>query len=286
MAATVSFNPMQTVNAAGSFNIQSLGYVQGQTLPDPAKRFSLSGGALSSAETLPMWAGVGIYEQIPAASANINSALGNLVGRATGLTGSYALSGFSVSDQDYSSISTPQSPVGLIGSGMGVHFFRLGSGARIPLAIDPSLASLEGGLVGQQVSWDFGGQRLVPYVASYPSLAVSSGTYVSSTGVLTVNFGSAPGVVAGDDVAFTGVNYAALNQSWTVLSVSTNTITVQALTGLGSLSITGGTMLAGGGAVNVEIIEIQIGNSMTIAYDPTTGFATWNRNGSVAIALI
>ena len=98
--------------------------------------------------------------------------------------------------------------------------------------------------------------------------------------------GSAPGVVAGDDVAFTGFNYAALNQSWTVLSVSTNTITVQALTGLGSLSITGGTMLAGGGAVNVEIIEIQIGNSMTIAYDPTTGFATWNRNGSVAIALI
>jgi len=288
MVANVTFNPNLTTNAAGSFNVTSLGYTQGCVLPDPAIRFSLSGGVLSQSETIPMWGGVGIYEFLngPATSTSPDPSLGNTVGRATALTGTYALTGFAVSEQAYNGITTPQSPVGLLGSGQNVHFYRIGSGALIAVAIDPALVSLEGGLINQQVSWDFGGQRLVPYVAAYAALAVSSATYVSSTGVLTVNFGSAPGVTVGSDAAFSGFNSLALNQSWSVLTVSGNTITVQALPGLGTLSITGGTLLAGGGALNAEIVGINIGNSMTVSYDPVTGFATWNRSGSTAVILI
>ena len=48
----------------------------------------------------------------------------------------------------------------------------------------------------------------------------------------------------------------------------------------------GGQVDAGGGALNVKVLDIQVGNSMTVNYDPVTGFATWNRNGSTAIILI
>ena len=172
MVANVSFNPMATTNAAGSFNVSSSGYIQGTALNDPSVRNYLAGGQLAASETLPMWGGVGISENLPALSAesgyNPNHTLGGQVGRATSLTQTAAggLSGFSVFDQNHSAITTPQSPVPLVGSGMTFNFYRLGSGARIVVAADPALVSLDGGPIGQQVSWDFANQLLVPYLGS------------------------------------------------------------------------------------------------------------------------
>ena len=50
--------------------------------------------------------------------------------------------------------------------------------------------------------------------------------------------------------------------------------------------MSGGTVLAGGGALDVDVIDMNVGNSMTVEYNPTTGFATWNRQGDCAIILI
>ena len=37
---------------------------------------------------------------------------------------------------------------------------------------------------------------------------------------------------------------------------------------------------------NVKVLSVEVGNSMTVSYDPVTGFATWNRSGTTAIILI
>lgn len=203
--STISFNPVLTTNAAGSFNVSSTGYIQGIALDQPAIRNSLAGGILADDETLPMWGGVGIYEKIPTAGAR--DTLGGVLGRSTALAGAKPLIGFSVFDQDHSMINTPQSPVPLAGSRMGVNFYRLGSGARIAVKCDPALVNLEGGLVTQQVSWDFDAQQLIAYNATP-------------------------------------------------------------------------------GALPVKVLDVQVGNSMTVSFDAITGFATWDREGTTAILLI
>ena len=64
--AEISINPSLTTNAAGSFNVQSLGFIQGLARDDPAVRNELAGGYLDAAETVPMWGGVAIEELIAA----------------------------------------------------------------------------------------------------------------------------------------------------------------------------------------------------------------------------
>ena len=178
MVATVSFNPVLTSNAGGSFNIDSSGYVQGQAMDDPSYRYWLAGGVLATTETLPMWGGVGISELIPSSTSTTTSApsLGGQIGRATTLTAQAAgqLTGFSVFDQAHHMINSPQSPVPLAGTGMSVNFYRMGSQARIAVACDPSLISLQTGLITQNVSWDFNSQRLQPYLASGGTESVTS----------------------------------------------------------------------------------------------------------------
>ena len=44
--------------------------------------------------------------------------------------------------------------------------------------------------------------------------------------------------------------------------------------------------VTGGGILPVRVLEVQVGNSMTVNYDPVTGFATWNRSGSCAVIQI
>src|SRR5579859_1843144 len=118
MSAQVTINQLLTTNAAGSFNVSAVGTVQGTFYDDPAVRYALAGGVLASAETIPMWGGVGIFEDVPGAA-------GGPVGRATALTGSKALTGFSVFNQAHAMIQSPQSPVPLAPSGGHVNFFRL-----------------------------------------------------------------------------------------------------------------------------------------------------------------
>jgi hypothetical protein len=203
MVANIAFNPYVQTSAAGMFNIESDGFIVGTAMPDPATRFALAGGWLASTETLPMFGGVGISESIPTERSTApvtptrpDLALGGVIGRAA----DYAhLTGFSVFDQNYAAVNTPQSPVPTVGSGGLVNFYRLGSGARVALAIDPTLVTLEGGLITAQVSWDFTNQKIIAFATTALAVKIlqikSSGcmvpVYTSGTGFTTWNYNGA-----------------------------------------------------------------------------------------------
>lgn len=294
MTANISFNPWVTTNGIGSFNIQSAGYVQGTALDDPSTRYALSGGVLAGTETIPMWGGVGISETTsPVTGGPLNGVTGGNITRATTQTAATSgqLTGFSVFDQNYSAVNTPQSPVPLVASGMTLNFYRLGSRARIAVGIDPSLVDLEGNVITQQVSWDFVNQLLVPFVGT---LTISSGTYNNTTGVVTLTM-SAPIVFGpGDSIVVSGLsgsgNFALLAGTFTALAGTTgSTVVYNAGAALGASAISGGSLTLGSGASSAlpcKILNVNIGNSMTVVYTAATGFATWNRSGSCAIIQI
>jgi hypothetical protein len=292
----ITINPNLTSNAAGTFNVTSVGLVQGTAYPDPSTRFALNGGLLATSETIPMFGGVGIFENVPNGSGtNPSATLGCQVGRANALTGSKALTAFSVFDQAYGMINSPQSPVPLAPSGGQVMYYRLGSRARIAVACDPSLVSLRGQPIGSQVSWDFVNQRLIPFSATYPQTTITGATWANTSGgqtTFTVGTDLTADINAGDDINVSGVvstggTGVGFNGAFTVVSITSSTIVVSqpAASSPGTYS-SGGVVLAGGGALNVEVIDVQDTNCMTVTYDPVTGFATWNYNGACAVILI
>jgi hypothetical protein len=287
MVATISFNPFVTTNAAGSFSVRSNGYVQGTAQDDPAIRYKLAGGVLAQSETLPAWGGMGISELIPGdGPTGPNKALGGVIGRATNVTAGAigSLTGFTVFDQNYSAVQTPQSPVPLVGSGATLMFYRLGSGARIAVAVDPSLADVEGDIITTAVSWDSARQMLVPFAAAEPAETITGITWAN--GIATVTTSAAHGYVAGDDVTLSGQVPSGYSGTQTILTVPTTTTFTYVLAVNPGTETTPGTIAAGGGALPVRVLSLEIGNSMTVSYDPVTGFATWNRSGSTALILI
>jgi hypothetical protein len=189
------------------FNIESDGFIVGTAMPDPAARFALSGGWLASTETLPMFGGIAISENIPierstapATPSRPDISLGEIIGRATVMVaGAGTITGFSVFDQNYAAVNTPTSPVPTVGSGGLVNFYRYGSGARVALAIDPTLVTLEGGVITQQVSWDFANQKIIAFATTALPLKIlsvkSTGcmvpTYNAGTGLTTWNYNGA-----------------------------------------------------------------------------------------------
>lgn len=197
----IALNPNIQTNARGMFVIESDGLIVGTAFPDPAARFALSGGWLSQAATLPMWGGIGISENIPqerppASRADIS--LGSIVDRASANAN---LTGFSVFDQNYAGINSPQSPVPQVDKGGLVNFYRIGSGARVILEIDPTLVSLEGGLITQAVAWDYTNQKIIAGTG-FPGkiLSIKSNNcmvpvYTSATGFVTWNYNGAAAVV-------------------------------------------------------------------------------------------
>lgn len=296
MTAQVTINPLLTSVASGSFAAESVGFMQGVMLDDPAVRYALSGGVLANSETIPMWGGVGISEFIAGNTSpgyigspgGPSGALGGQIYRATALTGSKALTGFSVFNQAHSMIQTPQSPVQLAPSGGLVNFLRLGSGARISVKADPGLAAYQSvDIITQPVAWDFVNQQLIPQVTSATITAL---TYVSGTGVVTLTTSAAHGIGVGDTIttaAITGTGSIAstIGTFTTGAGTTGSTITYTIATGL-TLAYTSGGTVTTGSALNVRLLDVQLGNSMVVAYDPTTGFATWNRAGTTAIILI
>lgn len=303
--AAIQLNPNVTTNAVGTFGVQWDGLCQGTAYPDPSTRWGEATGLLSSSETLPMWGGVGIYEDVPPAvtSVGLNSelatpgALGGNIGRAVSISGGTKnLTGFSVFDQAYGMINTPQSPVPTIGSSGQVLFYRLGSGARIVLACNAALAaSLQGGLITQQVSWDFTNQQLIPYVAAYSADAITGAAWNSSTGVVTYTLTTGGELAVGDVFTITGIvatgagsNNVSYNGTFTAISGTSGTsLTAQFATGSANNPGTyssGGTLVAGGGAIpGAKILKTQTSNCMTVNYNSTTGFTTWNYNGTAAV---
>lgn len=299
MVATVSFNPGITTNAAGSFNRDSVGLIQGTAYDSPNARYNLAGGQLANTETIPIWGGVGIYELVPGVSGGPSASLGGQIGRATSLTGSTALTGFTVFDQAYGMLNTPQSPVPLAGSSMSVNFYRLGSGARLAVAVDPTLIDLQGDIITSQVSWDFNEQVLQPYDASTGSIAASATVTWANTngGQLTFPVAAWTGAwqpAPGDVLDISGATNsgtggaAAINRGFIVVSSTTTQVILAAPAAAGVIGTIGGSPVLnfGTGALNVKILDVQVGNCMTVSYDPITGFATWNRNGSCAVILL
>lgn len=192
------FNPAITTNAAGSFSAQSVGYRQGDAQDDPATRYALAGGTLATTETLPMWGGVAIKTTIPTSGVT----LGGTVARSTS---NAEILGFSVFNQDGAMLTTPQSPAPVALGGGQVNFYRIGSGARIAVAIDPTLAAtLQNGttLSNVQVSWDLTNQKIITYDAGIGAL---------NARILDINVGNSQ-VVSYDAVN----NLATWNESGSV----------------------------------------------------------------------
>lgn len=295
MSATIaSWNPYATTNSSGLFNTQSGGLRQGTAYPDPGLRWQRRTSVLASDETFPMWGGVGIYENIPGLANDSNANLGPVVGRATALTGSKKLVGFSVFDGAYGMVITPQSNVPTIGSGGQVMSYRLGSGMRIAVKCDPILAAaLQGGTINPNVSWDFTEQLLIPYTAGAYAVNSTGSSYNSTTGIVTLKLTTNPSFSAGDGIIVdtltgTGGDLAEANGTFEALTVdqAADTVTYQIATGLTITTITGGGLNLGSGATSalpVAVLEFQIGNSMTVNYDDDTGVASYNFDGNAAI---
>ena len=135
-----------------------------------------------------MIGGAVIYEDV-AGGVGVAGAdtLGGVVGRATSLANA---TGVSVLNQAHHWLTSPQSeaPVGL--PSMSVHFHRFGSGARIALACSAAfVTAVQGGLITQQVSWDFTAQQLIPYNATPGALPVR---------IIRINVGNSK-VITGPD---------------------------------------------------------------------------------------
>jgi hypothetical protein len=292
MVASLNYNPYLTTSAQGMFSVSTIGLKQGTAYPDPAIRNQLRGGFLDSNETLPMWGGVGVYEMIPGVAGQPHTSFGPKVGRATALTGSKPLLAFSVFDQNYSMVTTPGNQVPIAVSGQQVNMYSLGSRARIAVACDPLLIGLAGSPLNSQVSWDFVNQLLVPFISA--AMTITSGTYNSTTGVITLTMSAAIGFSPGAAVvisALTGTGaFASLNGTWTSIApTSGTTVTLQGPVGAGAATITGGAATLGSGtssALPVQVLNVQTANCITVTWDPINLVANWNFNGACAVIQI
>ena len=165
MTAQISLQPMVTTNAAGLFNVNSAGFTQGDAQDDPAVKFALAGGVLSTDATLPLWGGVPIAEIIPVAQQGVYSGdyqpgTDTLGGTIIQATDAVDPTGIAVYNQAFGGITTPQSTAPLFSPGMSVNFYRFGSGARIPLPCDASVVALAGSSIVETVYWDATNFRL------------------------------------------------------------------------------------------------------------------------------
>jgi hypothetical protein len=299
--AGVTINPVLTSNAPGTFGVSWDGLMQGMAMPDPAVRFFLASGFLDLAAPLPMWGGVAISELVPTFPASPpltpDVSLQGQIDRATNIStvgAALSLTGFSVFDQAYGMVNSPQSPVPLGFPGGQVMFYRLGSGARIAVAADASLVG-QGSIITQQVSWDWDTQTLVPFNAAYAANLLTAAVFAATGGgQVTFTTTSAHGVGVGQVFDISGgagvTNPAGYNGTYRSIAGTTgSTLIGQRIVNQGvnpGAYVSGGQLDAGGGALPVRVLKVQPTNNMTVSYDPVAGFATWNRNAAAALILI
>lgn len=147
--ASINLNPILTTNAKGLFSTNSNGFTQGDAQDDPAVKFQLTGGIYDAAATSPVFGGTPVQEFIPTAGSDI---LGSTIKLAADDADPTA---FVVYNQAFGGLTTPQSQAPAFLPGMSVNYYRLGSGARIPVVLDPASVTLEGDLVSTTVYWNF-----------------------------------------------------------------------------------------------------------------------------------
>jgi len=157
MSANISFNPMATTNATGLFNTNSNGYTQGDALDDPAIKFKLASGIYAAANTTPIWGGMPMTETVASITTSSVPGTGILGTQLLAATSTQTdISCFCVVNQAFGGLTSPQSPAQTYSPGMSVNFYRTGSGARIPLRLNPAaIAAIEGGAVNVQFYWNW-----------------------------------------------------------------------------------------------------------------------------------
>lgn len=284
--------PIQTTSGQGLFNgARSAGLIQGQAFPDPATRYALQSGIVSQDETKPFFGGLAVTALVSPISTNgPKQPLGPVLKRATAPAN---ITGFSVFDQTYNLISDPSNPVGTAGSGQSMNFYALGSRARIAVACSPALVSLLGSQVNAQVSWDYIAQELVPYSGAYGNATITGAVWSSTNGGqidYTVGTDLTSYINASDQIEVssiveTGGTGGSLNGGRTVTSISATHIIVAApaASGYYATYTSGGTVLGGGGALPVTVLDIQPSGCMVVNYNAATGYTTWDYNGAAAI---
>jgi hypothetical protein len=189
MAALINMNPMLTTSPlADGFLVETQGYIQGFDFDDQIARMHLKQGVVSASATAPVYAGMLVTEEINTINQN---GPGNIIIPATAMgTGNVNYSGFTVLRQANNMIIATGNSVPLAGSGMSCMYFQAGSGARIMVAVDSSLASsLEGGSTTQQVSWDFTNQALTAYDSTTGALPVKIISFNDNSQTVLVNSG-------------------------------------------------------------------------------------------------
>jgi hypothetical protein len=290
------FPTATTVGNAGLFSDPSTyGLVQGGAYPDPSTRWRLRAGIIAAGETTPMWGGCAVFADVPGGTGAPRVALGPQIGKATTVTGgSKPIAGWSVFDQAYNFVSSPSSNAPQAQAGMTANYYPIGSLARIIVACDPALADQQGDGVfaGASLAWDFNDQILVPYTGS---LAISSGTYVSGTGVITLTMGVDPGVSPGDSVTLSSLTgsgaYASLDGTWEVIAGTTgDTVVLQGPVGVGAAAITGGNLTTGAALstlpTTIQLLDVQTSNCVTVDYTASSGATNWQFSGACAVLQI
>ena len=187
-------------------------------------------------------------------------------------------------------------PAPVFANSQSVNFYRFGSRARIAVACNPALVSLFNGSITQQVSWDYVAQQLTPYAPAYNPVAITGAIWASTGGgqtTYTVGTDLTAVLSAGDFIEVSGIvnsggtSTTAFNGNWKVLSVTSTTVVVSAPSAatLGTY-VSGGSIAAGGGALNVKVLAVQSSNCKTVNYNAATNSATWNNNGACALILL
>jgi hypothetical protein len=177
MPAPITFNPMQTTNSQASFLLVSDGYFSGMVEDDPATRYQLEGGVVTSSATVPYYGGLPVSLAVPVANGATGqpTALGSIMTLAaqTAQSASNGIHGWTCFNQSHNGIITPSSGVPLFSSGMSLNFYRFGTNARIALPLSAGLAnSLVSGAPTNPVSWDFVNQCITTYNAGVGALPV------------------------------------------------------------------------------------------------------------------
>lgn len=185
MSMSVNFEPFKNQGAlGGGFNVESRGLTQGDAHDDPAVRLQLCSGSLVDSLDAPIWGGVGVVECIATSETNVT---GSAIKKAT----ASACNAFTVVNQAFHGVTTAGNPVPLFVSGGSVHYYRIGSGARIPLPISEEVAALATGdeAVGADgFVWDLQNNCIDVYssaTSGNPKVNISL-VMVSMSGNLTV----------------------------------------------------------------------------------------------------
>ncbi len=155
---SITFNPMPTTSASGTFGDSTLGYTAGSLWPNAASRNFLRTGFIDASVTGLVYGGVGITTKTPSAASPMLGPTLTLATAAANLTG------FAVWDQSAAGIQTPQSPVPLFSPGMSISFVEFGMGQCIALPMSAAnAANLLGVANNTQLTWDYTNQVLLPF---------------------------------------------------------------------------------------------------------------------------